>query len=251
MAKKEREVPSTPKPSNAWMATFSDLLALMLTFFVLLLSMSSLDQEKLKEIVKDGTEEEVPTQNTNFVDEMQKLASKKELDVVAVEWNATGTAESTEKNRSLVDDLLDRTGLKRGGFSEVRPEGLMIHIDGSLSFVGDTDQLTPAARLFLTQFAKALVNANVNLLMETYAEPASKWDGQEQSWNLALRRADTVAQTALQAGLEAERLRIMGYGHAAGKRDGAFLRQPSSLRLWILSGEDIVQAKDLDPMPEP
>jgi len=34
---------------NAWMVTFSDLLTLMLTFFVLLLSMSSMDSKSLKE----------------------------------------------------------------------------------------------------------------------------------------------------------------------------------------------------------
>jgi chemotaxis protein MotB len=34
---------------NAWMITFSDLLTLMLTFFVLILSMSSMDDMKLKE----------------------------------------------------------------------------------------------------------------------------------------------------------------------------------------------------------
>ena len=36
--------------SSAWMVTFSDLIMLLLTFFVLLLSMSSMDQRKLKEI---------------------------------------------------------------------------------------------------------------------------------------------------------------------------------------------------------
>lgn len=37
--------------SSAWMVTFSDLIMLLLTFFVLLLSMSSMDQRKLKEII--------------------------------------------------------------------------------------------------------------------------------------------------------------------------------------------------------
>jgi len=36
---------------NAWMVTFSDLLMLMLTFFVMLLAMSSMDRKKLKEII--------------------------------------------------------------------------------------------------------------------------------------------------------------------------------------------------------
>lgn len=44
--------------SNAWMVTFSDLVMLLLTFFVLLLTMSSLDQKAVKELIthlKDST----------------------------------------------------------------------------------------------------------------------------------------------------------------------------------------------------
>lgn len=37
--------------SNAWMVTFSDLVMLLLTFFVLLLTMSSLDQKAAKELI--------------------------------------------------------------------------------------------------------------------------------------------------------------------------------------------------------
>lgn len=46
MAKKQEKFKLDP---NAWMLTFSDLLTLLLTFFVLLLSMSSLNDMKLKE----------------------------------------------------------------------------------------------------------------------------------------------------------------------------------------------------------
>ena len=46
MAKKKKKVGLDP---NAWMLTFSDLLTLLLTFFVLLLSMSSLNDMKIKE----------------------------------------------------------------------------------------------------------------------------------------------------------------------------------------------------------
>lgn len=46
MSKKKDKAGLDP---NAWMITFSDLLTLMLTFFVLLLSMSSMDDMKLKE----------------------------------------------------------------------------------------------------------------------------------------------------------------------------------------------------------
>lgn len=49
MAKKRPEDP--PKGSPAWMSTFSDLMNLLLCFFVLLFSMSTVDTEKLQQVV--------------------------------------------------------------------------------------------------------------------------------------------------------------------------------------------------------
>ena len=48
MAKKKQEDP--PAGSPAWMATFSDLMNLLLCFFVLLFSMSSVDEKKWEEV---------------------------------------------------------------------------------------------------------------------------------------------------------------------------------------------------------
>ncbi len=49
MGKKKEEAP--PPGSPAWMATFSDLMNLLLCFFVLLFSMSTIDEAKLNEII--------------------------------------------------------------------------------------------------------------------------------------------------------------------------------------------------------
>ena len=49
MAKKKRE--EAAKGSPAWMATFSDLMNLLLCFFVLLFSMSTVDAEKFQMVV--------------------------------------------------------------------------------------------------------------------------------------------------------------------------------------------------------
>ena len=49
MAKKKAE--EAPKGSPAWMATFSDLMNLLLCFFVLLFSMSSVDAQKFEQVV--------------------------------------------------------------------------------------------------------------------------------------------------------------------------------------------------------
>ena len=49
MARRREEEP--PKGSPAWMNTFSDLMNLLLCFFVLLFSMSSIDEAKYNELV--------------------------------------------------------------------------------------------------------------------------------------------------------------------------------------------------------
>ena len=49
MAKKKQE--EAPKGSPAWMATFSDLMNLLLCFFVLLFSMSTVDAEKFQQVI--------------------------------------------------------------------------------------------------------------------------------------------------------------------------------------------------------
>ncbi len=49
MAKKKEDTP--PPGSPAWMSTFSDLMNLLLCFFVLLFSMSTIDEAKLNEII--------------------------------------------------------------------------------------------------------------------------------------------------------------------------------------------------------
>ncbi len=49
MAKQKKEDP--PKGSPAWMATFSDLMNLLLCFFVLLFSMSSVDENKFEALI--------------------------------------------------------------------------------------------------------------------------------------------------------------------------------------------------------
>lgn len=50
MAKKKQE--EAPKGSPAWMATFSDLMNLLLCFFVLLFSMSSVDANKYEKVIE-------------------------------------------------------------------------------------------------------------------------------------------------------------------------------------------------------
>ena len=56
MAKKK--CPECPKGAPKWMTTFSDMTTLLLTFFVLLLSMANFDKVKIEQSFK-GQENEI------------------------------------------------------------------------------------------------------------------------------------------------------------------------------------------------
>ena len=50
MAKRQEDAPAPGAP--AWMATFSDLMNLLLCFFVLLFAMSSVDESKAEALIR-------------------------------------------------------------------------------------------------------------------------------------------------------------------------------------------------------
>ena len=75
MAKKKEE--EVPAGSPAWMATFSDLMNLLLCFFVLLFSMSSTDAQKYADVAASLSES---FNNTISIFENQKQDSVVDLD---------------------------------------------------------------------------------------------------------------------------------------------------------------------------
>ena len=74
MAKKKQE--EAPKGSPAWMATFSDLMNLLLCFFVLLFSMSSIEVSKFEEIAKEALAEPLKNCEVGTVEEQTERFRK-------------------------------------------------------------------------------------------------------------------------------------------------------------------------------
>lgn len=124
MARKEKDGGSEFKmDSNAWMATFADLVMLLLTFFVLLLTMKSMDSGKVKEMF-------VPTYGPlDFVQETDQIGEPLEFDhyIKAVVISSSGALEETldlleglnptaQKERPGVSlrDIVEITDNKRG-----------------------------------------------------------------------------------------------------------------------------------------
>ncbi len=93
-----------PPGTPAWMATFADLMSLLMCFFVLLLSFSEMDVEKFKQIA-GSMAQAFGVQNQINLDDIPKGTS-----VVATEFSPGQTTDTpVETIQQVTDDNFDET----------------------------------------------------------------------------------------------------------------------------------------------
>lgn len=239
---KERP-PEEKGPSDAWMATFSDLLMLMLTFFVLLLTMSSMDQQAARDVRRQGLSTDFSIDpNSLFPGLEQPVVNRLETLLTTVSSDDLSASIEIE---ALFRELLNHADLGSGSYVNLRPEGILIEIDGRLGFDPDSHKLSPELRRFLSDIGTLLRHVSYRCLINTYVtDHPGEYSQELSSWNLALRRADSVAQYLQAEGLASHQLQTMGYARAAGQREGRWLRNTNAITLELIRGPD-------DALPPP
>lgn len=115
MAKKKPEEP--PKGSPAWMATFSDLMNLLLCFFVLLFSMSTVDAEKFEMVIASlqSSMSILPAGGTSIGDGDLIAAGVSQLEFLDSYYNDLANSKSQNETEtegeSTVEEAYEAEGL--------------------------------------------------------------------------------------------------------------------------------------------
>lgn len=101
MAKKKEDPP--PAGSPAWMATFSDLMNLLLCFFVLLYAMSSVDEQKFEQVVASfsKTFSIFSGGASSIGDGMLVSNGVSQLNELSEYINSTGAGETDEQSENV------------------------------------------------------------------------------------------------------------------------------------------------------
>jgi len=192
--------------TEAWMTTFADLVSLMLTFFILLISMSTMDKTGLADI-ESSFRKAVSVLNSGVGTElqivppfeMQKLISTQEL-MLAMRQNShallkNSTLEHKVKGVIIKDRLYLRipdavlfnkgeSHLKAEHVKSIRKLAQMLAISpGNIRVQGHT-------------------NVNLDLSDSQFANP----------WQLSLARAASVLHILEDEGVNPARLSLVGYG---------------------------------------
>ncbi len=206
MAKKKKEQECPPLP--AWMTTFSDLMSLLLTFFVLLFSMSSISREKFLKFLQTletmwginiVKETKPPSSVESGIEPPVKLYPKPER------WsdveNAAGKAkEAFQKAGIPVEEIK-------------RAKEIVLRIPADYLFDEGSYIPNPKYLPLLKKVEKILLRLKAPIRIEghTDSKPIYRYPLIVDNWDLSLLRALTVAKYFIDWGFPEDKISIAGY----------------------------------------
>lgn len=230
----ECECPNCPAGAPEWMATFADLMSLMMCFFVLLLSFSELDVQKYKQLVGSfkmafGVQREIKADQdpmgTSII--MQEFSPAQPQPTVLNEVRQQTTDETKRVLEILdpaVEDAQDKAeDLKEQLKKEIK-EGLLeintiddqvvIQIREKGSFPSASARISPQFAAVLMKVAAALNQIQGRILIAGHTDDRPIQTPEFPSnWVLSAARAAAVAHTMTrEGGIDPHRIEIRAYG---------------------------------------
>ncbi|THB69431.1 MAG: flagellar motor protein MotB [Desulfovibrio sp.] len=208
MARKKKK--SSGLQAGAWMVTFSDLMTLLLTFFVLLLTMSSMDKSiftKVNMFMNDVGF--VTPRGAGRIPTTYKLI----LDLLE---NPLELSQKPDRFKELLfpDDVLpqeiSRSTLNENILVLERDDGVALVLTDKLLFAPGSSELSPQALEILKPVAEVLayMYSDVNISAHSDNPPGVRSDNLELSGDRAL----AVLKYFLESGLDPIRFSLSGYG---------------------------------------
>lgn len=195
---------------DAWLVTFGDLVTLLLTFFVLLLSMSSMDRSILTRI-------------TFFTDDVGFLAQRSagripqriKFIIQALEkpWEILDKQKRI-KDMLFPDDVIppeiSRSTLYENLKVLARPEGVALVLTDELLFPSGGAELNATARKLLATISDVMLFMGAPVNVSGYTDDVG--GESEGNYMLSGDRALAVMEFFMERGLPPERFSASGYG---------------------------------------
>lgn len=199
--KKKKEEVNT----NAWMDTYADTITLLLTFFILLYSISSVDSQKLNELaeaLKDSLK------GSTEVVELQNLEDLK-VDISEI-------TESTE-----YEDLVEKLNqiIEQNSLTEVikireEDDGVVLQLDETILFDSGKADLKEYSKEVLDIITKVVISIDNDVLVEGHTDNVpTKTVEYPTNWELSTARAVSVVRYFVESKeIDPTRFSVKGYG---------------------------------------
>lgn len=249
MARKRKKSSGGGGGEAGWLTTYTDLCTLLMTFFVLLLSMSVIDENRKREALNSlvGAFGLLPAGRS-------QIGAEKGTDV------REGSAP-LEATSPLNFDLLKEVTLKNNldADIEVTKEGdkFLLRINQRVLFEPGTVTLRPELQAYLAALAVRLKGSKYDIEIRGHVDPYEDLDGRygpNHGWALSAQRAQAVAMFLLEQGLSADRISAHGFGSYWPLVDGLkmpHLRYKNSRVEIVLGRNEVLPSTLIRQKPQP
>jgi len=210
---KKTKCPDCEECLPAWLAAFGDLMSLLLCFFVLLLSMSSMDAKKVSEaigslsgamsVLEGGTKTEISKQR---IQESTPIESQDE------------TSDAVNRVAQAAIDANEMTGKGHGPAISVEEaqEGFVIELPASLLFKSGSATIeNEDTLLFLKRIALIVEELPKTMQVSVQGHTDNQGPGKssvfKDNWELSSARAISVLQELLLDGVDPKRISAAGF----------------------------------------
>lgn len=190
-------------PKNGWMIIFADLTALLLTFFVLLLSMSTINTNEWDKVVNALTRNLGENIEADDGDDGANLSVLETFVPKAVDLNYLNGVLT---NKLKGDPILSRASL------QVSADRMTISLPSDALFKPSSAELTETAAAAVGILGDALlvIGNRVDVAGHTDPSPIRSW-AYPSNWELSLARAVSVSSAFRRSGYTSN-VAAIGYG---------------------------------------
>ncbi|WP_300667701.1 flagellar motor protein MotB [Desulfoluna sp.] len=201
-----------------WMCTFSDLVTLLMCFFVLLFAMSTIQEETFKELVQSLRSalgvQQVPETGTREGLVMNSDSDTHEPKDHAVDELGGMVQKEMEEIVSDVRELIMFNKLGGQVRVEETEDGAVITIADMVIFGPGESRLSENGRIVMEKVAMVLAQFHypVTVSGHTDAMPMDNRD-YASNWELSTGRATSVVRFLISMGIDPTQLKAQGFAH--------------------------------------
>ncbi|MEW9080423.1 flagellar motor protein MotB [Terrisporobacter glycolicus] len=189
---------------NAWLDTYADTITLLLTFFILLYSMSSVDSKKLNELSNALQRSLRGDVKVEELSDIKEIATKNEKSTEQIQEDLVKKLNETIEANSFTDVI------------KVRDEdrGVVLQLDETILFDPGKADLKKKSQNVLNMVTKIVKDLPNDVLIEGNTDDVPMFNKEFQSnWELSTARAVSVVKYFVSTkNLDPTRFSVKGYG---------------------------------------
>ncbi len=192
MAKTQRKPPA--EDSQPWLATFADMMTLLMTFFVLLFAMSTLDPVKLEQF------------GQSFGENQGSRVKNKKVSLSQINKEVKKLVKSQE----LQEQVKVRMDAR----------GVTLEIASDLAFQIGSADLSRAIMSFLPKLVATMQAATYSIAVEGHTDNVPiRSSVYPSNWELSAARASAVIRFLVSEGVPADKFQAIGFADTRPKAD--------------------------------